>query len=88
MARRGSTTAAKRLARLQERLAVVRRARAGEGGPVVVYADDEQAVREYVNGASAREPSWWSLCGAWRCVPRASRRRGRDSGARSERPPR
>ena len=48
MARRGSTTAAKRLARLQERLAVVRRARAGEGGPVVVYADDEQAVREYV----------------------------------------
>jgi hypothetical protein len=38
-----------RLARLQERLAVVRRARAGEEGPMVVYADDdEQAVQEYV----------------------------------------
>jgi hypothetical protein len=48
MARRG-TTVATRLARLQERLAEVRRARAGDQGPVVVYEDDhEQAVQEYV----------------------------------------
>jgi hypothetical protein len=47
--RRSSTTAGTRLARLQERLAEVRRARAADEGPVIVYEDDdEQAVREYV----------------------------------------
>lgn len=42
MARRGTTTAATRLARLEERLAELRRERAGELGPVVAYADDDQ----------------------------------------------
>jgi hypothetical protein len=49
MARRASTAAATRLVRLQERLAEVRRARAGDQGPVVAYADDdERAVEQYV----------------------------------------
>lgn len=49
MARRSSTTAATRLARLQERLAELRRARAGDQGPVVAYEDDdEQALKQYV----------------------------------------
>jgi len=49
VARRPSASAATGLARLQERLAEVWRARAGEGGPVVVYEDDdEQVLQEYL----------------------------------------
>jgi hypothetical protein len=46
---RRSTSAATRLARLQEQLAEVRRARAGDQGAVVAYADDEEeALKQYV----------------------------------------
>ncbi len=49
MARGRTTTATTRLARLEERLAELRRARAGDQGPVVVYADDdEQLIKAFV----------------------------------------
>jgi hypothetical protein len=49
MARGKATSAATRLARLQEWIEEVRRARAGDEGPVIVYSDDDQrAVEEYV----------------------------------------
>jgi hypothetical protein len=49
MAWRTTTAAATRLARLQERLAEVRRVCAGDDGPVVAYADDDEAaLQEYV----------------------------------------
>jgi len=56
---RRSTSAATRLARLQERLAEVRRARAGDQERRALYEeDDEQAVQEYV---ARREWAWAEL---------------------------
>ena len=49
MARGRTTGAASRLARLEERLAEARRVCAGDEGPVIAYAnDDERAVEDYI----------------------------------------
>jgi hypothetical protein len=48
MARARMTTAAPRLARLEERIPERRRLRAGEQGPVVAYSDDEHALEQHV----------------------------------------
>ncbi len=49
MARGRTTTAATRLAKLEERIAELRRARAGDQEAVLVYADDpKDATERYV----------------------------------------